>query len=180
MSVFTNRMADAKQDAGAYTNAILGLLGDRAPLAVLSKTDAALRRAVRGLSPRQLGKREAPGKWAIRHVVQHLVDSETVWAWRLRQVLAQERPIITGYDQDAWADRLGYDKTIVANAIEEFSVLRRANLRLLKRAASADLDRVGVHSERGEESVRHMMKMYAGHDMLHLNQIKRIRGVIGA
>jgi hypothetical protein len=175
MSVFTNRMADAKRDANAYSNAVVGLLGDRDPLSVLSKTEAALRKAVKGLSPRQLGRREAPGKWAIRHVVQHLVDSETVWAWRLRLVLAQDRPTITGYDQDAWADRLGYDKTNVEQALDEFSVLRRANLRLLKRASAADLDRVGVHSERGEESVRHWLKMYAGHDTLHLNQIKRIR-----
>jgi hypothetical protein len=132
MSVFTNRMSDAARDANAYSTAILGLLGDREPLAVLSKTEAALRKA------------------------------------------------ITGYDQDAWADRLGYDKTNVTEALDEFSVLRKANLRLLKRAAPADLERVGVHSERGEESVRHWIKLYAGHDTLHLNQIKRIRGAIGA
>ena len=180
MSVFTNRMADAKRDATAYSTAVVGLVGERDPVSVLSKTEAALRRAVKGLSARQLAKREAPDKWAIRHVVQHLVDSETVWAWRLRLVLAQDRPTITGYDQDAWADRLGYDKTNVEHALDEFGVLRRANLRLLKRAGASDLDRVGVHSERGEESVRHWIRMYAGHDLLHLNQIRRIRGVIGA
>ena len=180
MSVFTNRMSDAKRDANAYSSAVLDLLGDRDPVAVLSKTESSLRRAVQGLNARQLARREAPDKWAIRHVMQHLVDSETVWAWRLRLVLSQDRPTITGYDQDAWADRLGYDKTNVEQALEEFGVLRRANVRLLKRATAADLDRVGVHSERGEESVRHMMKLYAGHDTLHLNQIKRIRGAIGA
>ena len=180
MSVLTNRMSDAKRDAGAYSRAVLDLLGDRDPVAVLSKTETALRKAVKGLSARQLGKREAPDKWAIRHVVQHLVDSETVWAWRMRLVLSQDRPTITGYDQDAWADRLGYDKTNVDQALDEFSVLRRANLRLLKRASAADLERVGVHSERGEESVRHWVKLYAGHDILHLNQIKRIRDSLKA
>lgn len=180
MSVFTNRMGDAKRDAAAYSSAVLALLGDRDPIAVLSTTEAALRKSLKGLTSRQLGQREAPDKWAIRHVIQHLVDSETVWAWRMRLVLSQDRPTITGYDQDAWAERLGYDRTDVGQALDEFAVLRRANLRLLKRAAPADLDRVGVHSERGEESVRHMMKLYAGHDTVHLNQIKRIRGAIGA
>jgi hypothetical protein len=49
---------------------------------------------------------------------------------------------------------------------------------LLAAASSTDLDRVGVHAERGEESVRHMMRLYAGHDLAHLRQIERIRGVV--
>jgi hypothetical protein len=60
-------------------------------------------------------------------------------------------------------------------ALETFGVLRRSNLRLLSRASPQDLQRVGVHSERGDESVAHMMKLYAGHDLLHLNQIARIK-----
>jgi hypothetical protein len=42
-----------------------------------------------------------------------------------------------------------------------------------------DMNRVGVHSERGEESVAHMMKLYAGHDLLHLNQMERIKKGMG-
>jgi hypothetical protein len=95
-------------------------------------------------------------------------------------VLAQDRPPITGYDQDAWADRLGYDVAPVGEALDEFSALRRTHLRLVAAASPADLARCGVHAERGEESVAHMMKMYAGHDLLHLRQIDRIRSAIQA
>ena len=63
-------------------------------------------------------------------------------------------------------------------AIEQFQVLRDANLRLLARATPADLERAGIHSERGEESVAHMIRMYAGHDLLHLRQLARIREVV--
>ena len=93
-------------------------------------------------------------------------------------VLAHDRPTITGYDQDLWAARLRYDEADPEQAIHEFSVLRQANLRLLARASASDLMRVGVHAERGEESVAHMIRLYAGHDVLHLRQIERVRQAI--
>jgi hypothetical protein len=179
MSVFTNASATSSPDqARAYTAAVLDLVGTRNPLAVLRETPAAVRRVVDGLSERQLSQREAPGKWSMRHVVRHLADSEIVWGWRLRLVLAQERPALTGYDQDLWADRLGYAEANVAQAIEELALLRRTHVGLLEAAPPADLLRVGVHAERGEESVAHMMRLYAGHDLLHLNQLARIRSAV--
>jgi hypothetical protein len=176
MSVFTNPASSSKEQARAYTSAILDLLGDRAPVDVLKKTPAALAKAIKGLSARQLAKREAPGKWSIRHVLRHLADSEVVWGWRLRMVLAHDRPPLTGYDQDLWAERLGYDTSDAKESLAEFGVLRKGNLRLVKGATEDDLKRVGMHAERGEESVAHMMRLYAGHDLLHHSQIERLRG----
>ena len=178
MSIFTNSMKSAPAEAAQYTSAVLGLLGEQEPLAVLKTTAGKVKRAVARMTPRQLGKPEASGKWSVKQVVQHLADSELVWGWRLRLVLSHDRPTITGYDQDAWAERLGYDKVDIKRALADFTVLREANLRLLKRTTPADLARVGVHSERGEESVAHWMKLYAGHDILHLNQIERIRRAV--
>jgi hypothetical protein len=97
-----------------------------------------------------------------------------VFGWRIRLVLAQDRPPVTGYDQDRWAARLHYSEGDPVEAIERFGVLRRANLRLLERASEADLQRVGVHAERGEETLEHLINLYAGHDLLHLRQLERI------
>lgn len=179
MSVFTNPASSSRENARAYTSAVVDLVGDRDPVDILRRTPAALAKAVRGLTGRHLARSEAPGKWSIRQVLRHLADSEIVWSWRLRMVLAHDRPQITGYDQDLWAERLGYAVADVKESLEEFGILRRGNLRLLKRAAPADLERVGVHAERGAESVRHMIRLYAGHDVLHLNQIARIRAALG-
>lgn len=178
MSVFTNSASKSREQATAYTAAVLDLLGTKDPLHVLRSTDGALRQSVGGLSERQIAEPEAAGKWSIRQVMQHLADSELVWGYRLRMVLAHDRPPIVGYDQDLWADRLHYSEANVQQALQVFGVLRLANLWLLERASSQDLDRVGVHSERGEESVRHMIRLYAGHDLLHLRQIDRIRGAV--
>jgi hypothetical protein len=178
MSIFTNSASRSLEEAKAYTGAILDLLGRRDPMDVLLRTPDEVRAAVNGLSDQQLSQREAPGKWSIRHVVRHLADGDLVWGWRVRLVLAQDRPTLTGYDQDLWADRLGYDVADVPQAIDDFTTQRRSNLRLIGAVSPADLQRVGIHSERGEESVAHMIRMYAGHDLLHLAQLQRIRAVV--
>ena len=178
MSVFTNTASRSVEQARAYTAAILDLLGTREPLPVLRETPDAVRRIVAAVSEAHLSQPEAPGKWSMRHVVVHLSDGDLVWGYRLRMVLAQDRPALTGYDQDLWADRLRYDEAPIAQTLDEFTVLRRSNLRLVSGASAADLERVGVHSERGEESVAHMISMYAGHDLLHLAQLERIRRAV--
>jgi hypothetical protein len=52
-------------------------------------------------------------------------------------------------------------------------------VRLLRSLGPAEKKRVGVHTERGEESIEHMVRMMAGHDTLHLNQLDRIRKTLG-
>ena len=180
MSVFTNPASGAAGQAAAYTNAVLELLGSQDPAAVLRATPGALRRAIDGVDPQRLRTPEKPGKWSIGHVLRHLADSEVVWGWRLRLILAQDRPPLTGYDQDAWADRLHYDEAAPGDSLRIFEALRLDNLRLLARASPADLQRVGVHAERGEESVEYLRRLYAGHDLLHLRQIERIRQAVAA
>lgn len=175
MSVFSNTSANSPDERSKYAGAVLELLGTREPMAVLRDTPEAAARAISGLTAAQLKTPEAAGKWSIVQVLRHLADSEVVWGWRMRLILAHDRPAITGYDQDLWADRLHYADSDPAEALDALRVLRRDNLRLLERATPGDLARVGVHAERGEESAGYLMRLFAGHDLLHLNQIERIR-----
>src|SRR5688572_25477218 len=175
MSQFSNPASAGGADAASYTASLLELLNGRDPLQSMREMPAKLTAAVKNVPPNLLSEPEAPGKWSIREVVQHLADSELVGSGRFRMVLAQDRPALAAYDQDAWSARLHYSEANVDEALAEFTSLRRANLRLFERASEADLARVGVHSERGEESLAHMMKLYAAHDLVHLRQIERIR-----
>jgi DinB superfamily len=179
LSVFTNPATGAAEHAAAYVPAVLGLLGGRVPITVLRETPSALPRVIEALSPGQLRQAERPGKWSIGQILHHLADSELVWAWRMRLIIAHERPPLTGYDQDLWADRLQYDQGDPREALAVFAVLRQANRRLVERATPADLRRVGVHAERGDESLEHQVRLYAGHDLLHLRQIDRVRSSLG-
>lgn len=179
MSVFSNTSNDLAEDRAKYAPAILDLLGGRDPVSVLRESPEAAKRAIAGLTPVQLRTPERPGKWSIAQVLRHLADSEVVWGWRMRLILAQDRPPITGYDQDLWAEKLHYADADPAESIETFAILRRDNLRLIERATPDDLQRVGVHSERGEESAGYLMRLFAGHDLMHLAQIDRIRRAVG-
>ena len=175
MSEFSNPAATGVEDAAAYTAALLKLLGDRDPLEVMREMPQKLSAAVKDVPRDRVAAPEAPGKWSIRDVVQHLADSELNGSIRFRMVLAQDRPPLIGYDQDLWAQRLHYSETKIDEAMAEFTTLRRANVRLFERTNDADRARVGIHSERGEESLAHLMKLYAAHDLVHLRQIERIR-----
>lgn len=178
MSVLTLSGSSATGGAASYTHAILELLGDRDPVEVLRATPAAISVIVSGLGAARIESPGKPGKWSIRHVVQHLADSELMGAVRLRLTLAQDRPPLAGYDQDLWAERLRYQEVPFAEALDQFTVVRRVNLRLWERLTEADLARVGLHTERGEESLGVMRKLYAGHDLAHLRQISRIRDAV--
>jgi hypothetical protein len=174
------RAPDAAAEPDAYVAMLLETLGSRDPLEVLAETPKALGRAVAGLTPEEDGMPERPGKWAVRHVVQHLADAELVGAFRFRMVLAHESPALPAYDQDLWANRLSYGKTQLPTALAEFSAYRDANLRLIRPLDRSDLERVMLHKERGTESLHRMILLYAGHDLVHLRQIARIRRAIGA
>lgn len=178
MSVFANPAHYAPEAAHAYVTALLDLLGDRDPLDTLARTPALLRDSTDGLDDALLTTPEAPDKWSVVEVVQHLADSELVYGYRMRLIVAAERPPIPGYDQDAWAVRLGYRERRLEDALADLEAMRTMNLRFLRARSDAELDRIGLHAERGEESVRHLTRLLAGHDLVHLRQIERIKKAV--
>lgn len=164
----------------AYVTSLLEMLGTRDPLRVLADTASAVRQLTAGVSREKLMTPEGPGKWSLVQVVQHLADSEIVGAFRFRMILAHDHPPIPGYDQDLWASRLKYGQAELGPALDQFTGLREANLRLLQATTPAERERFGFHAERGEESIAKMMKMYAGHDLVHLRQMTRVKLAAGA
>ncbi len=178
MSVFTNPADGAKEAGIAYTKAVLDLLGDKDPMQVLGGLYGDVQEIISGLSDAQLRQPEMPDKWSMLEVIQHLADSELVWAYRLRSVAASNRAPLTGYDQDLWADQLCYEDVQLEDALAQIQLLRGSNLRLIDTLTDEQLQRVGVHNERGEESIAHMIKLYAGHDLVHLRQLRRIRETV--
>lgn len=180
MSVYSNLASGAAEHAEAYVEAVLRLVGDRETMEVLAETPHWLRDFVGALPESSRETAEAVGKWSVAGVLQHLADSELVWGYRLRKVLAEDRPRLDGFDQDSWSDRLGYDAADWARALAVFSTLREANLILLDAASEDDLDRTGVHDERGDETLRHMTRLYAGHDLVHRRQVERIAAAVAS
>ena len=176
MSEFANPFGSAVADAGAYTRRMLDLVGDRDPFSILPDLPAQAAELTRGVDDATLRRPEAPGKWSMIEVLRHLTDSEVVFAFRYRMIVGQDTPPITGYDQDAWVQRLHYRDADLEETLELFGVLRRHNIRLLRSLTDEERQRGGMHSERGFETVEHLMRMHAAHDLVHGRQLARIRG----
>src|SRR5262245_42024628 len=164
--------------ADAYIQALLDLLGNDDPIDVLTATPETLKRELVACQSARLRTPEAPGKWSAFTIFAHLADTELVSSFRLRMILAHDRPDLTAYDQDLWATRLHYDRTTAEENLERFTALRRANIHLFAGATADERARVGLHGERGEESVDRLCRLVAGHDRAHLRQLARIRASV--
>jgi len=176
---FSNPAAGATASARSYVRALLDVLGDRQPLDVLPELMPWLDARLRGVPEQALGRPEVPGKWSVSQVVQHLADSELVFGFRSRMILSEDRPALQGYDQDKWASLFRYDEASSASALAQLGILRKVNLAVLRRLGPAELERVGMHGERGPESLGHLMKLMAAHDLVHRRQIERVLVAVG-
>jgi hypothetical protein len=171
---FSNPAGDAAVAASGYVRALLDLLGNRDPVTVLGELLSWLDQRVGGLDETTLRRPEKPGKWSVIEVIQHLADSDLVAGFRFRMMLTEDRPPIQGYDQDRWATEFRYREASLAQALAQLRGLRQANLQLWKGLSPSQLERVGLHSERGPESVGHLLRLMAAHDLVHRRQIDRI------
>ena len=133
--------------------------------------------ALADITEAEMNAREAPGEWSPREVVHHLADSEMASALRLRSLLVDEHPAIVGYDQDAYADRLWYDRPIEASLMA-FRAARETTAQLLVRMEGDDWSRAGTHSESGAYSVLDWLQIYAAHAHDHADQIRRARATV--
>ena len=149
-------------------------LEHRDPLTVAAATPAKIVSLIRGLTPRQLAKRPAPGKWSIQEIISHLADTEMVMGCRARWIAFEEHPTLVPFDQEKWATGWAREKEPLAETLERFRIMRRSQLRLFRRASKADLQRTGFHPERGEVTLQVQLETLAGHDLNHLGQIQRL------
>ena len=157
-----------------YTQRILGYSDGKAPLRVQKATAAKLAALIKGRTRKQLTRRPAPGKWSIAEILAHLADAELVIGWRMRLILGENGTPIKPFNQDVWADTFKYSRRDPRTSLETFRVLRQNNLTLLKAIPKNLWDNYGMHEERGRESIAHIVRMLAGHDLNHLKQVEGI------
>jgi hypothetical protein len=130
--------------------------------------------ALMKITPEELAARPEPGKWSVREIVHHLADSEITAGIRLRRLLAEDRPEITGYDQDEFARRLHYDRPH-ESSLELFKAVRQSTAELLDRMQPADWVREGTHSEVGRYTPETWLTIYGVHAHRHATQIRAAR-----
>jgi hypothetical protein len=147
-------------------------LGERDAQEVIAATPSRLSELFDALGDAGLERPFAPGKWTARQILCHLADCETVFAFRLRQALAEDHPTIQPFDQDRWATTYGaYD---ARSALDVFTAVRRWNLRLIASLPTDAFSRRLTHPERGAMTFATVLETMAGHDLNHLKQLDSI------
>lgn len=175
---FSNPAGNAAGAAAAYVRALLDLLGPRDPLVVMRELLPWVEDRLRGVGNARLRQPEVPGKWSVIEVIQHLADSDLVAGFRIRMMLSEERPPLQGYDQDRWAREFRYRDVSLDQALGQLRGLRTANLHLWSNLSPSQLERVGLHSERGAESAGFLLRLMGAHDLVHRRQIDRILAAV--
>jgi hypothetical protein len=130
--------------------------------------------ALADIEPAELDRPQRSGGWTARQIVHHLADSEATAYVRLRRLLAEDEPVIAGYDEPEWARRLHYDRPVEPSLAVLRSV-REASLQLLEALGPDEWQRSGSHVESGPYSVDRWLRIYSEHAHEHASQIRAAR-----
>lgn len=146
---------------------------DGRPLdAILRATPSKVARILEELGVERSSAAPGPGKWSAAEIAAHLADCELVFAFRLRQTLAEDHPVIQPFDQDKWA--ASYAGISATEALAAFSAARAWNLRLFSAVLPGAAGRPVTHPERGTLTFQGLVEIMAGHDLNHLAQLQRL------
>ena len=157
-----------------YTQRILSNAEGQDPIKVQTATNKKLARLIEGVPAAELRKRPSPEKWSVAEILAPLADVEIVIGWRMRSILGDPGTNVQAYDQNSWVTSGHYEKRDSNKSLELHRVLREANLDLLDSLTPGQWTQFGQHSERGRECIEHIVRMVAGHDINHIQQIERI------
>lgn len=123
------------------------------------------------LTNAQLDRVPADG-WSARQIVHHLADSEMTSAIRLRRLIAEDNPEISGYDEQLFATALFYSDRPIAASLEALKGARATSAEILARLSEEQWQRTGTHSESGPYSVETWLEIYAAHAHDHADQMR--------
>lgn len=113
----------------------------------------------------------AQGKWTIKQIVQHLIDTERLFVARCLRFLRQDKTPIPGYDHDAYAIVARVDHVSLSDLIEEYQILRMSTYLFFKNLSQEEWARSGTANNK-EISIVAMAYVIIGHPLHHLNVIE--------
>lgn len=113
----------------------------------------------------------APGKWTIKQLLGHVIDTERIMVYRLTCFARGEQEALPGFDENAYVAHAHFDDRTLQSLAEELSTLRKANLFLIKSFNEDELNKIG-NANGSNISVRALVFILAGHVAHHINIIK--------
>jgi hypothetical protein len=140
-------------------------------LTSLSNPDAGIIGLLSGVSESKAQFRYAPGKWSIKEVVGHVIDSERVFGFRAFAFSRNDKNPLPGMEQDDYARGANYEERPFRDILDEFADVRNGNLRFFKSLDENMLMRVGKASG-FDFTVRSLVYIIAGHELHHMTVLR--------
>ena len=113
----------------------------------------------------------APGKWTLKEMMGHIIDTERILVFRLMSIARDEKAALPGFEEDDYVNAAHFEDRELESFSEEFALLRKSNLYLINSLNEADLNKIG-NANGLNISVRALVFTLAGHIMHHTNVIK--------
>ena len=135
--------------------------------AALSLQPDEMKAALGGLSDSQARFKPGPEEWSIKEVVSHLIDGERVFSYRLLRVSRKDKTPLSGFEQNDYVRESRADELALADLLDEFDFLRRANTLAIKNMSASALTEVGTASG-NPVSARALVYMLVGHVEHHM------------
>jgi len=126
---------------------------------------------IRGLSEGQGDLRYAPGKWSVKEVVGHLIDSERIFAYRALRFARNDATPLSGFDENSYVANADFSSRDLADLAEEFEYTRKSNIYLFKHLDGDSWLRRGAANE-NEISARALAYSIAGHELHHVGILR--------
>ena len=113
----------------------------------------------------------AEGKWTVKELIQHIIDTERIFCYRALCFARNDKTSLPGFDQDIFVDNDTANERDYYDLLDEMSTLRKSSIQLYKSFSEEALLRIGVASE-NKMSVRALGYLFSGHQIHHLNVVK--------
>jgi hypothetical protein len=139
---------------------------------------AAFEAAVADVTAAELDAHPNEGEWSVREIAHHLCDGELNSAIRLRRLIAEDEPVIVGYDEMEFSRRLHYPERPIGSSIAAMRAARESTFSILEAMTEAEWARTGTHTERGPYSVDTWLDDYANHAHDHADQARAVLAAV--
>jgi uncharacterized damage-inducible protein DinB len=123
------------------------------------------------VSESQADFRYAPGKWSIKELVGHMIDTERIFSYRALRFARNDKTPLHGFEQDDYIRGASFNDYTLGDLASEFAHVRRASLSLFKHLNEEAWNRTGTASE-SEVSVRALAYIIAGHELHHMEILR--------
>ena len=148
-----------------YNGYISQVSGDDALAELQSELDASLR-AFGAIDEAKSKTAYEAGKWTIREVLGHIVDTERVMSYRAMRMARNDKTDLPGFEQDDFIKGAAFNDVPLAELLKEFELLRRANILLFKNLKAEAWERRGTANGK-QVSVRALAFIITGHEKHH-------------